>query len=199
MSLRQLIHLPDGSQEDHYRTINCGHCGHTVAAQIIAWYPKGNSRDKENGTNWVICPGCFRGSVIINKTLVIPSTKFGPTVEGLPQEIHEAYTEARNCMAVGAYTASELICRKILMHVAVDKGANEGDNFTVYLDHLERSGYITPPMKGWADLIRKNGNESTHKLATPSEERAESTVLFTAQLLRLVYEMEHIKNKFTSP
>ncbi|EEF78683.1 hypothetical protein MDMS009_2856 [Methylophaga thiooxydans DMS010] len=36
-------------------------------------------------------------------------------------------------MEVNAYTAAELICRKILMHVAADKGADEGKSFAAYL------------------------------------------------------------------
>ena len=82
------------------------------------------------------------------------------------------------------------------MHVAADKGAKEGENFTHYIDYLEKENYITPNMKSWVDLIRTNANESTHKLAPPDKERAESTLLFTAELLRLVYEMEHYVSKY---
>jgi hypothetical protein len=46
-------------------------------------------------------------------------------------------------------------------------------------------------------LIRQHGNKSTHKLDSPEKERAQSTVMFTAELLRLVYEMEYMANKFT--
>ena len=49
------------------------------------------------------------------------------------------------------------------MHIAVAKGAKEGDTFSNYLKHLETSGYIIPPMKGWVDIIRKPGNNATHK------------------------------------
>lgn len=99
-------------------------------------------------------------------------------------------------MSINAFTASELICRKILMHVAVDKGAKEGEPFNTYLEALESLGYITPPMRTWVDLIRKHGNDSTHKLEPPDKVRAESTVMFTAELLRIIYEMDHMASKY---
>src|SRR6187402_2241338 len=86
-----------------------------------------------------------------------PGAAFGPSVEGLPPDVQTAYAEARSCMSVSAYTAAELICRKILMHKGVEKGAAEGETLASYLSHLEKSGYVTPPMKAWVDLIRRHG------------------------------------------
>jgi hypothetical protein len=53
-------------------------------------------------------------------------------------------------------------------------------------------------MKAWVDLIRKRGNLATHELPATDQQRAESTVMFTAELLRLVYEMEHMARRYTS-
>lgn len=83
------------------------------------------------------------------------------------------------------------------MHVAVDKGAKEGDSFASYLSFLETAGFVTPPMKGWVDLIRQHGNNATHKLPASDRGRAESTVMFTAELLRIVYEMEFMASKYS--
>jgi hypothetical protein len=82
------------------------------------------------------------------------------------------------------------------MHVAVDKGAAEGKPFAEYLAHLEDAGYVTPTMQTWVDLIRTHGNEATHSLATPSRQRAEGTLMFTAELLRLTYEMGHLAARY---
>jgi len=97
---------------------------------------------------------------------------------------------------VNAFTATEAVCRKILMHIAVDKGAKEGQTFASYIDHLEKAGYVTPPMHEWVKLIKDHGNEAQHQLRSPERQRAESTLLFTAQLLRSVYEMGHIAARF---
>ena len=82
------------------------------------------------------------------------------------------------------------------MHVAVDKGAKEGENFEKYVAYLESSGFVTPPMKPWVDLIRQHGNKATHLLEDPDKTRAESTLMFTAELLRLVYEMEYMSKQY---
>jgi hypothetical protein len=137
--------------------------------------------------------------VLTRDGVVYPPVAFGPTIEHLPADVSAAYDEARRCMSVSALTACELVCRKILMHVAVDKGASEGETFEAYLSYLESQGYVTPPMKPWVKLIRTHGNKSTHCLPAPECERAESTLLFTAELLRLIYEMEAMATRYTAP
>lgn len=127
---------------------------------------------------------------------VQPGAMYGPSIDGLPVDVAAAYLEARRCMSVDAFTAVETLCRKILMHVAVEKGAAEGATFASYIDHLETAGFVTPPMKEWVKLIKDHGNESNHRLPTPTRERAEGTIQFTAQLLRSVYEMDHLAKKF---
>jgi hypothetical protein len=51
-------------------------------------------------------------------------------------------------------------------------------------------------MKGWMGLIRERGNKSTHELEAPNKQRAESTIVFTTELLRIVYEMEEMAKKY---
>jgi hypothetical protein len=149
----------------------------------------------EQWVRWLLCPNCEEGSVQTSDQ-IFPGSPFGPLVEGLPENVKEAYSEARRCMTVNSFAAAELICRKILLHVAVEKGAKEKISFEDCITHLENEGYVTPPMKGWVDLIRKHGNKATHELASPNREQAESTVMFTAELLRLIYEMEYMSKKF---
>lgn len=179
----------DGSTAGAWENIICGHCGRPVGAAVIA-------RAEDGTVAWLWCPACGGGSVRGAEGVIHPTTKAGPAVEGLPDEVAAAYEEARASHGVGAYTASELLCRKLLMHVAVDKGAQEGLSFVEYLNHLETAGYITPPMRPWVNLIRQHGNEATHLLAAPGRERATGTLLFTAELLRLTYEMGHLADRF---
>jgi len=186
----------DGSTEDSWETYVCGYCGTKVSGAVVARYDWEDSATNRYSNKWLLCTNCTKPSSKINNT-VYPGTPFGPTIQGLPSEVEASYNEARRCMEVNAYTAAELISRKILMHVAADKGAKEGESFVAYLTYLEEQGYVTPPMKGWVDLIRQHGNKSTHKLDSPEQKRARSTVMFTAELLRLVYEMEYMAQQFT--
>ena len=90
----------------------------------------------------------------------------------------------------------ELLCRKILMSVAVDRGDADGKSFEHYVDYLKDNGHITASLKDMTDIIRRNGNQSTHKIGQPDPERAEYTLEFTAQVLRSIYEIESQFSKY---
>lgn len=178
----------------------CGHCGQQTSGAVVAVYPVNAAGVMEmHPVLWLCCTACGMGSVKNGTSAVVPSVPFGPSIQGLPQDVKTAYSEARQCLGANAPTAAELMCRKILMHIAVDKGARERDTFKHYIEFLENAGYVTPPMKRWVELIKDNGNESNHLLAAPDRKRAESTVMFTAELLRLVYEMEYLANLHAPP
>ena len=187
---------PSASSEGGWVSLTCGHCNREGTGAVV-----GMTADSSQTIRWLQCPICGQGSVASEgtSTYQYPGLMAGPDIEGLPQSVEEAYDEARRCMSVSAFTASEGMCRKILMHVAVEKGAKSGQTFASYVSHLENAGFVTPTMKTWVDLIRKHGNESNHELPAPSEERAESTLMFTAELLRLTYEMEHMTKKYVKP
>jgi hypothetical protein len=172
--------------------IKCSLCGESAVGAVVA-----ETVDPPKVV-WIRCTTCDRG-LVSNDGALAPSLKMGEDIEGLPSDVAEAHDEARRAAGVEAYTSCELTCRKILMHIAVDKGDAEGKSFVAYLDFLKGSGYVTPPMMPWVDLIRSHGNLSTHRLEMATRKRALSTLAFTAQLLRLVYEMEHKASMFVTP
>jgi hypothetical protein len=184
-SITDGVSFPGGGAWERY---TCPHCSLNVSGGILA-------KTGDDLNRWLRCPACLKGAVVV-EDLLSPAAPFGPPIVGLPGDVDEAYQEARRCMGVNAYTAAELVCRKILMHVAVDKGAKPGKAFADYVTHLADAGYVTPPMQPWVDLIRQHGNLATHELPPPDQQRAESTVMFTAELLRLVYEMDHMAQQY---
>ncbi len=186
----------DGSTAEAWRQYTCGHCGNQVSGVVIAAAVE--TTTGQTHARWLQCPTCLKPSAEW-ESRIFPGASFGPVLEGLPNDVEETYEEARRCFTSNAFTAVELVCRKILMHVACDKGAKEGQTFASYLDNLETQGYVTPAMRDWVKLIKNHGNDSTHKLASPDRDRAAGTLLFTVQLLRTVYEMSHIAGKFTNP
>lgn len=189
---------PDGSTDSAFARTKCGWCGADVSAAVYAATGEG-SVTESSLTQWVQCPTCGAGSVIAHDGKTYPPAPFGPSIEGLPTVVESGYLEARKCMAARAYVAAELISRTILMYVAVDKGDTPGRTFVQHIDYLVGEGYVTPPMKGWVDLIRDHGNKSGHELDLPDEVRASATVMFLAELLRLTYEMEYLAQKFVPP
>ena len=98
------------------------------------------------------------------------------------------YDEARNCTSASCYTAAVLICRKLLMNIAVSQGAKPGETFISYVNYLAEDGYVPPNGKGWVDHIRKKGNEATHEIALMSQADAQELISFSEMLLKFIYE-----------
>jgi hypothetical protein len=118
-----------------------------------------------------------------------PSPVFGQSVDDIPvKEVNGLYEEARRCMSVQAYTSAVLACRKLLMNIAVDKGAPTGKSFMDYVEYLAVKNYVPPDGKEWVDHIREKGNEANHEILLMSREDAEALIEFTEMLLKFVYE-----------
>lgn len=173
----------------------CGYCGHQVAS-IKGWQGRSFKRVEIEG-NICICPNCSEPTYfdkISNQQ--IPGTLFGEDVFSLPENVEKTYHEARLSSAIGAYTASVLICRKLLMNIAVEKGAQEGLKFIQYIEYLSDKGYVPPDGKGWVDHIRNKGNDATHEIKIMDAEDAHDLISFIGMLLKLVYEFP---NKIPKP
>jgi hypothetical protein len=117
-----------------------------------------------------------------------PGVAYGNAVNHLPNDIEQLYQEARAAIAGSAPTAATLCCRKILMHVAVERGGAEGENFTVYVKYLEDQNYIPAGAKAWVDQIRTRGNETNHQIQIKSRPEAEEMIDFTEMLLKVIYD-----------
>jgi hypothetical protein len=117
-----------------------------------------------------------------------PGPPFGADVQHLPSDIEALYREARNCTRIAAYTAGAMACRKVLMNVAVDRGAPENQSFAVYVDFLDRNGWVPPNGKQWVNHIRTKGNEATHQILPISKADLEDLLVFVEMLLRVIFE-----------
>ena len=121
---------------------------------------------------------------------LLPAAREHAAVEHLPPDVDVAWNEAVNSAGAGSFTASEIMCRKILMHVAVDKtGADEGKAFTEYIDALDSAGYIPTGLKPKIDEIRTRGNVANHELSASDKEVADRTLSVTRFLLVSIYEL----------
>lgn len=187
---RTKVHHPDEGTLD----FSCGYCGADAHGIVVARYRIISSDQKPfEPVRWLMCPRCGNPTVISKFGNQYPVGTIGPDIAGLPEVVFDAYTEAREAAGVRAFTASALICRKILMYVAVEEAdAPEGKTFAEYIDSLGSAGYVTPVMKPWVEAIRRTGNSAAHELDPIEERQALSTLTFTAQLLRVVYEMAYL-------
>ena len=105
------------------------------------------------------------------------------------------YQEARNAVGAGSPTAAVLCCRKLLMHIAVSKGAKAGDSFASYVQFLCDKHYVPPDAKSWVDHIREIGNEANHEIKVMSAEQAKELIDFCEMLLKVVFEFPSIVKK----
>jgi hypothetical protein len=124
----------------------CGFCGRDVASGV-GFYT--------SATNVfvAICPMCNQPSYFDlheDRKIQIPGHQPGGSVEHLPPPVESLYAEARAAMAANAPTVAVLGFRKLLMHIAVEKGAAAGDTFQNYVNYLEQ--HIT------CQLARKIGS-----------------------------------------
>lgn len=173
----------------------CGYCG-TDTTPSRGW----NTNSVNGHAGFVLlCSYCNKPSFIeahnLNVIQTTPSATLGDEIVGLPDDVQVLYNEARKCTSINAYTSAVLACRKILMHVAVEKGAKEGKNFIEYVDFLAQNGYIPPDGKEWVDHIRSKANEANHEITIMGLPEADDLISFTEMLLRLVYEFKHRLNK----
>ncbi len=163
----------------------CGYCGNGLVSEK-GW---GGNVETGRAAYIYICHYCTRPTFIDYDKEQTPDIKFGGDVEDISESlVLELYDEARNCMSVSSHTASVLCCRKLLMNIAVSKGAKEGLQFIKYVEYLSDNHYVPPDAKDWVDHIRKKGNEATHEISIMKREDAEEIISFVEMILRLVYE-----------
>jgi len=111
------------------------------------------------------------------------------TVGNLPDDVRAIYEESRSSVTVNAFTGAVMLCRKILMHVAVGKGAKEDLSFQQYVKWLIDEHYVPRGSDAWLDYIRKRGNDANHEITLMAKDDAVGVLRFTEALLRNLYEL----------
>jgi hypothetical protein len=167
----------------------CGFCDREVASDR-GWQATGYSQGFHHTVaRVVLCPRCNLPSLIDSDSgAVVPPERFGQGVDHMPDDLTALYNEARRAVTSGAPNSAALACRKILMHVGVQKGAAAGGTFLSYVNYLSEHGFVPPDARGWVDEIRELGNDANHEIDLISEDEAKDVVEFTAMLLRVIYE-----------
>lgn len=161
----------------------CGYCGSEVASgQGWSTIPRHHAVVR-------VCPQCNAPTFFTPQRTQYPDALLGGRVAGLTDDVRGIYDEARHALTVGAATGTVMLCRKILMHVAVDMGADEGKKFQEYVEWLASEGWIPRGGQPWVDFIRRRGNEANHQLPHMTRDDAAGILQFTEALLRNVYEL----------
>lgn len=182
------------------REFVCGYCNMQVAqdrgySSNYRRLVNGSLITKFSGNIIIICPYCS-SPTYFNDEDQNPGPKYGNAVQDVPVEINTLYDEARDCTRIFAYTSAVMICRKILMNVAVSKGAKNSLSFFDYVDYLDNGNYIPPDGKDWVNHIREKGNEANHEIKLQSKESAEDLIFFIEMILKFCFEVPNrLKNR----
>ena len=112
----------------------CGYCGETLASGI-GYAAKEADMGEISSAKIYICHYCYSSTYFDASGKQTPGSAYGGEVKEIPSEdVRDLYNEARDCIKVNAYTTAVLCCRKLLMNVAVDQGADENKSFAYYVD-----------------------------------------------------------------
>ena len=163
------------------KSYTCWNCGNLVSSS------KGFSSDMGSGKIY-ICPHCKAPHIIDANGKNFPFSICGKTFKRLPEEIQKCYDEARLALSAGAYTAAVMMFRKILMNLAVNEGAKEGDSFANYVTFLCDNGFVHKKQHEQAKSLKKLGNDANHKIESRTEDEAKEMLKFVELLLLNNYE-----------
>ncbi|HVY05806.1 MAG TPA: DUF4145 domain-containing protein [Burkholderiales bacterium] len=172
-------------------TYTCGFCGAFAAPKQSTQGQLHIDGRPQAKVGWMhICPVCTQPTYINGDNTAHPAVRLGSEVAGIPEDgLKQLYSEARDCSAAGAFTACVMVCRKILMNLAVREGAPEGELFASYVTYLADKGFVPPKGKGWVDKIRQKGNEANHQIALMTAADAAEVLKFIEALLRYNFEL----------
>ncbi len=179
----------------------CGNCNSDISSEkgFNGIFQEKNSRGQNiaHPVQIYICHKCTMPTFICSiKGIKIPGNTFGKRVEHITDEAVESlYEEARKCMKINSYTAAVLCCRKLLMQIAVSKGAEPGKPFFQYVEYFKENNFIPPGSEDWVDHIRKKGNEANHEIKIMELEDAEDLINFIEMLLKIIFEFPAITKK----
>jgi uncharacterized protein YlaI len=171
------------------RTYVCGYCGDKVGPDKAY---EASFRDLLNVPHSVriyICSSCRQPTYFDPEGRQWPGVPIGAQVGALPPDVEAIYDEARRCMSVSAYNTAVMGARKLLMHIAYERGSGEQRNFKAYVDWLVDNHYVPPGGEGWAHHIRDRGNDANHEIDLIEQHSAEQVLAFVEMLLKFVYEM----------
>jgi len=175
-----------GLQNITVHSYKCAYCSFDVASE------KGYAlvlANRQIGGVYV-CPYCKNPTFLIDN-IQKPGAATTPKLDNIPENIMTIYNEALDCIANGCYTATTMLCRKIIMNVAVNEKADKNESFAYYVNYLEKNHYIPPKGLEWIDKIRKKGNEATHEIESIQEIDAKIILSFVYFFLIFLYEMPY--------
>jgi hypothetical protein len=185
--------------------VECTNCNAIVDGEVIDYY---TDVDDESGMagrySFLKCPRCSRpflmlqvddGPGLDEPRRLYPATDMVVSV-AIPNSLRLAFDESRACFRTKAYTATAIMCRKILEGIA-DENKITARNLASALKEMKDKGIIENRLYEWADALRISGNEAAHGVNSQiSLQDAKDILEFTHALLEYVYTFQEKFEQF---
>ncbi len=186
-------------EELEFMLVDCKECGAIVNAEVVGGYIDTDNVTAETyRISLLRCPRCggpaLVSEIAFNDGFDQPVRLYPPRETGIgpaiPKSIRSAYEEARTCFNAKAYTATAIMCRKILEGIAEEHSIT-ARNLATSLKDLRDKGIIESRLFEWADALRISGNEAAHGVSTSiSAQDAKDILEFTNALLEYVFTFQ---------
>lgn len=171
--------------------VDCGSCGNSTNARVVA-----SCQRKADGASisWCLC-SCDKEEPMMVMTrggvrfAQLPEAKHFQAGERWPSDLTQLYDEAAKAYAAGAYTATTMIARKLLMATACKEGDTDGKNFAAYVDYITTSVLSFPKAKDSIDRIRKIGNDANHSIQFVGPDEAKRAMDIVTYMLNTIYSL----------
>jgi hypothetical protein len=117
--------------------------------------------------------------------------------DAVPSDLRSAYHEASACFRTRAYTATVVMCRKVLEAAAAHLGIEE-PTLAASLERLREEGLIDARLHEWASELRAMGNEAAHGIGLQVDRHdAEDTIAFTEAIIDYLFVYRQRFREFT--
>lgn len=191
--------------------LECERCETLVEAEVLASYIDQDSEEPEGKWTFTRCPKCSLPMLAVQSgdPLIddLPTRVFPPLIRHLgmsvPRTMRTAYSEAQICFRAKAFTASAIMCRKVLEGLCNEHGITER-GLAASLKKLRENGIIESRLFEWAEELRTLGNEAAHGVnASISKQDANDIIEFTEALVEYVFtyrdKFEEFKKRRAKP
>jgi HEPN domain-containing protein len=193
-------------------TRDCPHCG----TKMVAFKSFGEHRLPLNSQQYTVgfsCGGCHGGiigeirctastphatsgdldtvgNIQVFQTYPVPVQTQSPRY--LPENLDKFYQQAASSLSSGNHDASAMMSRKVL-EVAV-KALDSAGEGSLYkrIENLAKKNLITNDLKGWAHIIRDDGNTAAHEEEPVTKVFAQELLSFAEMFLMYTFTMPNM-------
>jgi len=187
--------------------VECVDCEAIVDGIVITEYLDTEEESGMTGKyTFLKCPRCSRPFILLQvddgpgwdePRRLYPPVEMGVSLS-IPSALRSTYNEARSCFRAKAFTATAIMCRKVLEGIAETNNIT-ARNLATALREMKENGIIENRLFEWADALRISGNEAAHGIKLSiSQNDAKDILEFTHALLEYVFTFQEKFEEFKS-